>query len=389
MRNTAVEYGVAPVGETWSEALRSRGLRVEQAADEIGVNARSLLRYSRGRLPERRYHDAIRGFCVRYGIDPACILASDRPPSDNVTDLAEHRAKRGLPAGRTDDTTPPKQEEPLVRITSREFLEPEELAFFGLESDPFDDSDNPEDIWMSPALIGIERAMKQAVQRRQIVALIGDPGSGKSSLIRRFYGQSGRQKQVRLIAPASLDRRRITSAALSVAILRDLTGRETSSWPMESRSELLRATLEEQDQAGNYPVLIIDEAHLLKADALLAIKQLWDSHTLFKRLAVIIVGQLPLESTLRMDVTVRELTGRTRILAIPKLLTGEAVKEYLSWRCARVNAKAEMLFNDRACAALATVGEYPLWINNKAILAMRYAHIAGHHQVTAEHVGRS
>lgn len=280
------------------------------------------------------------------------------------------------------------QEGPM-EIASREPLTLETLAHFGLdeEHDPFQEPEDPEDIFQSNRLIRIERALILAIQRHQIVVVCGPAGSGKSTLLRRLYGRLGKDKRVRLIAPASLDRRRVTHAALSVAIIRDLTGKDTSSLSMEARSELLRTTLEEQDRNCIYPALIIDEAHLLSNDALLAIKQLWDSHTLFRQLGIILIGQELLKARLRTDPAIKELTGRTQIIDLPPM--GVDTAEYLRWRFARVGANADTIFDAGAYEALAVRGEHALWINNLASNALRYAHGVGDERVSATHVGRA
>lgn len=276
-----------------------------------------------------------------------------------------------------------------METVPREYLTPDTLVHFGLAEDPFADAESPEDVFLPPRLQLVENALLKTIQRRQIIVLVGPPGAGKSTLLRRLYGRCGREKKVRLIAPASLDRSRITHAALSVAILRDLIGRETASSSMEGRSELLRRTLADQTDAGLFPALLIDEGHKLKVEALLALKQLWDSHTMFKQLAVIVIGQLPLKRTLLQNPDVRELTMRAQIVELGKM-DAEEVGSYLNWRLARVgDRRGADVFAADAVAALCTRGEHPLAINNLAVRAMAYARSLGDRVVTATHVGRS
>lgn len=282
--------------------------------------------------------------------------------------------------------------EPPMEITSREYLEPEDLAHFHLAADPFDDDLDPENVYLSPRLQGVERALLSAIQRRQIVALVGAPGAGKSTMLRRLFARSAREKRVRLISPASLDRSKLRHAPLTVAILRDLIGRDTGAMAMESRDVLLRETLADQVASGQFPVLLIDEAHRLHPEALLAIKHLWDSHTLFRQLAVLLIGQPALQERLRGDPALRELTGRTRILELGDMRA--EVADYLRWRFSRVQtdpsfAGADQVFDAGAYKALALRGEGALWINNLAVRAMRYAASLGDTRVTSTHVGRA
>jgi type II secretory pathway predicted ATPase ExeA len=362
------------------------GISPAEFAVQVGASRAQAYQWIKdGRRPQRRAV-RIESWFQAQGISPARLWTHLEPAvsDDDVTDLDRARRLRGLPPARP--THPPEQETPM-EITAKEYLEPHELQYWNLSHDPFDDAEDPEDVFLPAAFQVVEAAFLNAIRRRQIMALVGPPGAGKSTLLRRLHGRSSREKRVRLIAPASLDRRRITHAALSVAILRDLTGRETSSMSQEGRSELLRSTLEDQNAAGQWPVLLIDEAHLLKDDALLAIKHLWDSHTLFHQLAVLLIGQPLLESRLRTGPAIRELTGRTRIVQLPKL--GDQVGPYLRWRFARVGMDADLVFDEPAFKALGLRGEHPLWVNNLAVQAMRYAQHVGDEKVGAMHVGRS
>lgn len=332
------------------------------------------------------------------GVDPRSLTTggSDMSDDTSVTDLAAERAKRVStpprsvkPATNPPTQPPSKQENPPMETIPREELGADTLLHFGLDpaASPWDEPESPEEMYMYARLEQAEATCLKAIRQRRIIALCGPSGAGKSTLQRRIQGRIGREQRVRPIMPASLDRRRITHAALSIAILRDLIGKDTGGYSMEARSELLRRTLGEQDSAGLFPVLLIDECHLLGTDALLAIKQLWDSHTAFRQLGVLLFGQLGLRDTLKRDPAVRELTGRTTIHELSKLSPAETAG-YVGWRFTRVHADATRVFADDAYTALSARGELPLWINNLAIRGMLYAHRIGDTRVTATHIGR-
>jgi len=362
--------------------LGRRGYSVTWLAGILGLHRSTIINWQRGGRPSPLAALAASDALLELGLDPALLFTPGSDPLADITDLDAVRRARGL----TNDDTPTNEEQPMS--TPREYLEPEDLEHFCLAADPFDEAEDPEDVWMPKELRQVEVAIEMAARRLTILAVTGPAGAGKSTLVRRFYGAAGRAKNIRLVAPASLDRRRITSAALAVAVIRDLTGRETSSMAMEPRSNLLREVLEDQDRAGQRPVLLIDEAHLLKPEALIALKQIWDSHTLFRRIAMVLVGQPLLESRLRTDPTIREVTGRTRIVTLKPLKEKDAA-DYLRWRFARVGCDADQVFDRGAYRALAELGEYPLWINNRAVSAMRHAHGIGDKLVTAASVARA
>ena len=378
----------SPTGTPLDRLLSQASISDSELGHALGVARGSVWRWRAGTCaPPRARRARLQAWLRERGLTwseplfPVAIAAM----SDTPVDLEAERNKR-VRRTRPARAPAPQQETEIMETTSREYLDEDELAHFHLARDPFEDAEDPEDVYMPPRLAGIERSLLAAIQRRQVVALVGDPGSGKSTLLRRLYAKCEREKRIRLIAPASLDRRRITHAALCVAILRDVIGRETSSMSMEARDVLLRQTLSDSVAAGQYPVLLIDEAHQLKNDALLALKQLWDSHTLFRQIAVLLVGQLPLRARLKEDPAVRELTGRTRIITLDRM--GDDTGDYLRWRLSRVDGDADRLFDAGAMKAIAQRGECPLWINNVAVLAMRYAAQLGDDRVTSTHVGR-
>ena len=347
----------SPLGRELARA----GSSLADLARHLGVDRRAVAAWGRdGRRPRRSPHlAAAEAWLAARGVDPSTLWHDPATP------------------------TP----EPTMDTPSLEYLEPDELQQLGLADDPFGDPPSPEDVFLSPALRQCENALVRAARQRHIIALTGPAGAGKSTLLRRFFGSLGRDKRVKLIAPASLDRTRITGNALAVAILRDLTGRDTSGMAAEPRSELLRSTLAEQDAAGLYPTLLIDEAHHMAAHGLLALKAIWDSHTLFKQLAIILVGQDPLRRRLEGDATVREVAGRTRVVQVPEL--GAQTGDYLRWRWARVGGDADRAFTVGAYQALSARGRQgPLWVNNYAVRALRYALSVGDTRVDVQHVGR-
>jgi type II secretory pathway predicted ATPase ExeA len=354
---------------TLREVLAERGVSIRRLAEIIGVAERSARRWVNG--------DAAPTGAAR--VQLAACLAPIRLDDVVVSSPPPVASPAAAPM--------PTEGERPMEITPREFLDPEDLDHFGLSADPFDLLLDPEDIYLSPRLQNIERTLHQTVTRRGMVALTGDPGSGKSTILRRLHARYLRDQRIRIIAPASLNRKKVTHAVLAVSILRDLIGRDTTSMSMEARDELLRTTLAEQVSAGRYPVLFIDEAHLLSNDALIALKHLWDSHTLLQQLAILLIGQSPLAARLREDPSIREVVGRMRLVALGKI--GDDTAGYLRWRFEKVGGDADKVFTPDAYRALALRGEGPLWVANKAVVAMRYAREHGDDQVTVTHVGRA
>lgn len=371
-----------PAGVTRSALaleLRRRGYSLTWLAQACGLHRSTIIGWQGGRRPNQHAAIVATAALLELGIEPALLFTPGSNPVDTPIDLDAVRRARGL-------TTPDQPEEDTTVQPTREYLEPEELEFFGLGADPFDDLEDPEIIWRPNDLERVIVAVQKTCERLSILAVVAPPGAGKSTLMRCFGAEAARSKGLRLVTPATVDRRRITSAALAVAIIRDLTGKETSSMAAEPRSDMLRVVLEDQARAGQRPALIIDEAHQLKPQALIDLKQIWDSHLLFRRIALILVGQVQLEARLRSDPAVREVAGRTRVVRLEPL---KDARDYLAWRFGRVGADADQAFTRDATKALAKAGGQPLWINNLAVGAMRAAYNLGATQVDVGHVARA
>lgn len=376
----------------WPDALAdlmvAEGWSKKALARKAGVEPATIRRWLGSAAPSEIARERLLPLCPSL----AALLALGE-----VHDLSQARAAKAQTPGRkagggggpTKPTDPPIPPEESVMIPTREYLTPDELEHFGLDADPFEDDAMPDDIFLPKGLVAIEGAVIRGIRGRKIIAMVGPAGAGKSALVRRLWALSEREKRIKLIAPALMDRRKVTLTTLSVAILRDLIQRDTSNMPAEGRAQLLRQTLQAELDAGQYPVVFIDEAHDLRDDALIAIKRLWDSHVLFRQLAVILVGQGPLAGRLRSDPTLAELAGRTQVLEVPAW--GEdAVGAYLAWRLARIGcADPSRIFTVTAVKAIASRADRPLWINNVAVLAMRQARLVGDQTVVPTHVGRA
>lgn len=349
------------------ELFAARGVSHSAYARKLGVPRSTLLSWLHGQcspLPDLRAR--LEAQLRADGFDPRIALTP-----------------RGQTAPSPAPPSPDQEEEEML---TREYLSFQVLERFSLSDDPFDDSEALTDGFLTPESAGVLKMMSRAVMNRQIIAITGEPGAGKSTLLRLLAARTASEANIRLIMPATLDRRAINANTLAIAVLRELTSRDTSSLASEARAVALAGALAVARKDGLFPALVIDEAHELSPACLLAVKQIWDRNDLYRGLAVILVGQPPLANALRKDATVRELAARTRLVELPSV--ERHVADYLRWRFKHVGADADKVFAADAYTTIAKAVTLPLHINNLAARSMKVACAVGDMVVTSAHIGR-
>jgi type II secretory pathway predicted ATPase ExeA len=344
----------------------------------MGVHRHSVIAWTLGQHePIPALREQLDAWAATQGLPPYNLLELLEDPMEEVARLSDYiqRQQRGA--------APP--ENCPMNVTA-DLLDYDDLETWGLTHDPFDDND-PEDIWLPKRLAFEEATLQRIVSLRRMVALVGPPGAGKTTLLRRMVKTLGRKKKVRLLLPATIDRKRINAASLSVAILRDLIGEDATFIPAERRSRLLQEALQQQDASGAFPVLAIDEAHLLSDHGLLAIKQVWDAGVLMKHLAVILIGQPLLRRRIEMLPELAEIAGRIVVREM-KPMKVEDVRGYLEWRLSRAGADPTSVVADDVFAAIAARAPTPMAVNAFMSRGLRYARLHRQPRVDAQVIGR-
>lgn len=275
---------------------------------------------------------------------------------------------------------------------TREFLTEEEIQHFGLADDPFYEIDDFNDIYMSPQLKVVERRFMDTVKRHGIMAITGDVGAGKSTLLRHILTKLIRDKKIRAIVPDDMDREKLTGRGLTSAIISSL-GAGHSPRSAVDRDRLAKMLLEQAIGQGASPVLIIDEAHDLKDQVIIALKRIWDSGLIFKLISIVIVGQggkdenghsWGLTDVLENNPFIREFAERCYLVDIG-VLNG-SMGDYLAFRFKKAGADVHKIFNDDALKLLSKKAQVPNRAHNIAVRAMRAAYKDGQTKVSIHHV---
>jgi type II secretory pathway predicted ATPase ExeA len=168
--------------------------------------------------------------------------------------------------------------------------------FFGLTSKPFGKTPDPSFLYESPQHKEALARLEYAVEEKELALLVGDIGSGKTTLSRALIDRIGEERPVVLLINP-----RLTPTQLLRAIARGL-GIE----PARFRNDLLdqlHTRLFELYEEKREPVLMIDEAQLIPTKAtfdeirLLTNFQLDDQNLL----SVVLIGQPELERRLERE----------------------------------------------------------------------------------------
>src|SRR3954453_9311805 len=220
-----------------------------------------------------------------------------------------------------------------------------DLSCFGLRSSPFTKEIDDESLWLPETKAALVTEIEEALGERQSVMLLGEPGVGKTCVLRAL-------------------RRRLPQAGFRLTYCRNATlGRRDfyrylchalSLHPTATAANLFLAVethVHELRRDKVHPVFLLDEAHLLHPDMLAHLHILmnyeWDAKAL---LSLVLVGLPELESSLSRRAH-RSLLTRIhhRFLLAPATVSDTA--EYVRFRLRHAGCDRD-LFPDDALAAL-------------------------------------
>jgi general secretion pathway protein A len=218
---------------------------------------------------------------------------------------------------------------------------PAYVGFFGLKDAPFSKELGDADLWLPSSKTSLVDELCEALHERASVLLVGEPGVGKTCVLRalrhRLLPNSG--FRLTYCHNATLGRRdfyRQLCLALGLS-------------PAATAAAVFYAVTTHVEQLGQerlHPVFLLDEAHLLHQDVLdhlhILLNYQWDSKAL---LSIVLVGLPELEDRLARRHQ-RSLCSRihTRLRIDP--LTPEDTAEYLRVRLARAGGERELFASD-------------------------------------------
>jgi type II secretory pathway predicted ATPase ExeA len=133
----------------------------------------------------------------------------------------------------------------------------------------------------------------------------------------------------------------------------------------------------ERDERGRTPVLVIDEAHLLRYEQLETIRML-TNHNLDadSPLACLLVGQPTLRRTMKLAV-LAALEQRVALRYAMPPMTSQETSSYITHHL-KLAGRADALFSDDATSLIHTTARgYPRAVNNLALQSLVATYAAG------------
>ena len=214
--------------------------------------------------------------------------------------------------------------------------------------------ERPFNVTSDPAFFFLSNKHKEALsylvyginQRKGIMVVTGEIGTGKTTLCRFFLNQLGKNvKTAFILNPIFSDLQLLEAIVMDFGI------------PIKNRSRLalaweLNRFLLNESASGNNVVLIIDEAQNLKPQSLEQIRMLTNLETAKdKLLQIILVGQPELNQKLELY-NLRQLKQRIMVKYHITPLEKEDIKNYVEHRLATAGAQDRIKFTDEAFQAI-------------------------------------
>ena len=252
---------------------------------------------------------------------------------------------------------------------------------FGLTAHPFTNELAAEDLFVSAACTELETRLGHLLDMRGIGLVTGEPGSGKTSVVRKVTDalHPGRHKTLYIPLSTGNPMDVYKTIAWELGLV---TERSRAALYRQIRTEVTRLCHESRIR----PVLVIDEAHLLRSDVLEELRLLtnyrMDSDN---RLTLILVGQSELRRRLAMSAHEALLQRIVIRFHLPGIARDE-IGPYLQHRLRKAGCEMDLFAPDAEEALFSAAQGLPRPIHRLAHHALLAAALHKAKVATADHV---
>lgn len=258
-------------------------------------------------------------------------------------------------------------------------------AYFGLKRSPFTKELKTEQMFLSFDLKEATTRLQLLKQHRGLFCLTGEPGAGKTSVLRKFVEELNPQTHAHCYTPHATVNRSDLYRQLNTLL--KLPPRVRKSDLFE---QIQRAIFDLHESQGKTPVIILDEAHLMDHDTLqeliLITNFQMDSKVPF---LLVLIGQPDLRETLKRRIHEplnQRITLRYHMAGIQ---TDEEAADYVCHHL-KLSGRIDPLFEEPAFAMLRQLGQgLPRKIGNLAHAAMTLAMVKRVQSINADLVIQS
>lgn len=259
-------------------------------------------------------------------------------------------------------------------------------AFFGFREKPFNLTPDPKFLYLNASYREALAALHYGVvERKGFVSLIGEAGTGKTTLLRRLLSELPRDtRSVLVINPA------IGFEEMLRFILSDL-GRPLAPGATKlDMLEVLNAELLDTLARGGNVVVLIDEAQDLTIPVLEELRLLSNLETAKEKILQLVLAGQPEFDTLLARSEIRQLRQRISVRARLRPLARSEVKAYVGARIAAAGGDVRGLFTPGALFRLWWFsGGVPRLVNAACDNALVNAYAAGRRTIRWREVGEA
>ena len=259
-------------------------------------------------------------------------------------------------------------------------------AFFGFREKPFNLTPDPKFLYLNASYREALAALHYGVvDRKGFVSLIGEAGTGKTTLLRRLLAELPREtRSVLVINPA------IGFEEMLRFILSDLGRAPASGATKLDMLEALNSELLDTLARGGNVVVLIDEAQDLTIPVLEELRLLSNLETAKEKILQLVLAGQPEFDGLLARSEIRQLSQRISVRARLRPLARPEVKTYVDARLAAAGGDVRGLFTPAALFRLWWFSSgVPRLVNAACDNALVNAYAAGRRTIGWREIGEA